>query len=868
MPEVRHIVSAEINPITREILFTKANESIVEFDTGILTIEFKMPKNFGQFDPENKPFDPENYAVDVNYTQADPAFGNGPGYTSEINENAFFYDQDEPDYVFFTWSPGSSAALVDGWLWFSVKIFDTEGGMWATKAKKVRVWPAVSGSAHDDSNDDKSRARYCVLYIPQTLNAGQKAQARSNIGITENAQGMLSGKNLVDSYSAANSTTGLRINVIADGENAIILSRDNPVVESQAISNRNIPVDYSIPFFQIKLKNDLARNTYYVLSFDCIGADDIIGGLPDYVLMCNSENGKHAQDDDVVIVSESFEICDGRNVVLFRPSCNIIDHLWFHEAPVSGSNVHNWTYRTSRPEETSRVNIWNIQIEAGTEATDYEPSSEAIFERAKEAAELTHTYIEQSTTEGWAVAEFEGVHYAATTPWVYENVHLLSSDEKFAEWGNRTADGYSYDFRISEILYAALPFPARYSSIHGNADRGALNICNVNGIGARAAIAIKFRLTSPYYKDNMDISRVVLRFFAADRRHVVQASPDFLYDESKAGEIVTCARSYTDSYDAGRRYVYGANIFYGENPDNPRKSNGRITDENGYAIMECDTFVGMVLRGIDYDHSPYNPSYNSPHTSSGWIFHEGVAGGWKQVKIVSSLPQNGDGYEENDVVGVNNNNSINYYILQSSHWVSYSSSNIHDGWYYIASTPGYWTSNGLQEGPDDNNPELNKRVVGINGNTGYEQLMIDTENSVPVWAQKLREVMTSDIAHKCYNRDLKYACDYAWLFWSITKEITESIGGEEVSKTLGCVFSDSSKAMPGDVAFMRVPDRGRWFDNISHCVIVTEGPDADGYLTIAEITGTTESGGRILQEVNMRYRNQEIAYFARPYGWY
>lgn len=180
-------LSASISPITREIMFYTQDASAVEFDGSIATIEFKMPRAFGQSDSASKPFHPDNYSVSIKYSQTDPRFRESGdlAYSDNIQSSAYTHlSGDANDCVHFIWTPPAIATANEGWMWFAVCVTDSSGHQWSTKAKKVRVWPAVNGEFVPPS-DPSSDLQYAVLYVAQTLTDAQKAQARSNLGIVE-----------------------------------------------------------------------------------------------------------------------------------------------------------------------------------------------------------------------------------------------------------------------------------------------------------------------------------------------------------------------------------------------------------------------------------------------------------------------------------------------------------------------------------------------------------------------------------------------------------------------------------------------------------------------------------------------------------
>lgn len=181
-------VSAVINPITREILFEQSGVSSVELDGGIWTVVFKMPQYFGQ--KGSLPLTNTNYEVTVNYSQNNPLL-NDDGYTDHIDTIETVEDAswENGKYVQFEWTPPAEASLKNGWLYFNIRIRDRQtNGIWATKAKKIRVNPVVIGGssssltpAQSDKIDELLDS-YPVAYgRQQNLSAEEKYRARTNI---------------------------------------------------------------------------------------------------------------------------------------------------------------------------------------------------------------------------------------------------------------------------------------------------------------------------------------------------------------------------------------------------------------------------------------------------------------------------------------------------------------------------------------------------------------------------------------------------------------------------------------------------------------------------------------------------------------
>lgn len=72
------------------------------------------------------------------------------------------------------------------------------------------------------------------------------------------------------------------------------------------------------------------------------------------------------------------------------------------------------------------------------------------------------------------------------------------------------------------------------------------------------------------------------------------------YCEPKALEVVRVAESYWIARAQGRKFFYKNGITF------LRKTTNPVNDSNGAAIIDCSTFIHLVLRGISYELSPYS----------------------------------------------------------------------------------------------------------------------------------------------------------------------------------------------------------------------------------------------------------------------
>lgn len=81
------------------------------------------------------------------------------------------------------------------------------------------------------------------------------------------------------------------------------------------------------------------------------------------------------------------------------------------------------------------------------------------------------------------------------------------------------------------------------------------------------------------------------------------ARQDLPWCGSAANQAVAVARSYWDARISSKRaFTYsGGKTFYNTDKDGPYP----VNDENGNGLIDCSTFIRLVLSGVDYLHSPY-----------------------------------------------------------------------------------------------------------------------------------------------------------------------------------------------------------------------------------------------------------------------
>lgn len=151
------------------------------------------------------------------------------------------------------------------------------------------------------------------------------------------------------------------------------------------------------------------------------------------------------------------------------------------------------------------------------------------------------------------------------------------------------------NYNYSEKMYVNAPMPFNNLNVAGSTDRNLQTVVNTN---PQNHVGLEFRVVTPYNYDlNMETNvRLILSGLIREPRQ----NPTATYNAVIGQQIANLALTYYDAMLNGRQFSYGRNFFYTSEPDDI------INDSQGRGRMECDTFVGMVLRGIPYEISPYS----------------------------------------------------------------------------------------------------------------------------------------------------------------------------------------------------------------------------------------------------------------------
>jgi hypothetical protein len=163
---------------------------------------------------------------------------------------------------------------------------------------------------------------------------------------------------------------------------------------------------------------------------------------------------------------------------------------------------------------------------------------------------------------------------------------LAMENTAFAPAGTYSVTGETY----SAQQYVALPFPMESVALTGGGGRNGIRVSNVAIEGNVGAV---FRLVSPVNTS----TTTTLRLLMAGGLATPPDNPPAGYSGTNAGKTVEIAETYLKD----GRWRYGQNWLRSGNSGNA----GLVNDTDGKGLIECDTLVTLILRGLKYSQSPY-----------------------------------------------------------------------------------------------------------------------------------------------------------------------------------------------------------------------------------------------------------------------
>lgn len=333
--------------------------------------------------------------------------------------------------------------------------------------------------------------------------------------------------------------------------------------------------------------------------------------------------GKYATTDNLLEVAEEWGFLAHKNVqMLFGTdalpaSANLNDYImprvWYcttENAPtIVNAPYRNYGFKLT-VERVGNSSSSNVQQTVTT------PSSALTFFIRRKVDGVWKPWQQLSLKEG--VIQYQ----EATTPgW---HVQLARSGYVTADMqkncsgatieGSYSRSGVAY----STTVYLPLPYPMGSMALTGAGKAGGIYVSNVyhnNSVGA------SFKLISPMGgNDGAAIAsdanvRLSLNGAVADP----PANPPGAITVNAAADALGLAQSYVDAAAGGRSFAYDYNWFH-----YPGNSARNELNTNGAGRVQCDTYMGLVLRGIGYEDSPYYPGDDPDNPSYPETYNYGV----------------------------------------------------------------------------------------------------------------------------------------------------------------------------------------------------------------------------------------------------
>lgn len=341
---------------------------------------------------------------------------------------------------------------------------------------------------------------------------------------------------------------------------------------------------------------------------------------------------------------------------------------------------------------------------------------------------------------------------------------------------------------FSEVMKVALPTPVEGFGITATCDTDG---CWVSDLNIADRSRLNFRIWFPY---NFTAPKTVhVRFTLTSKIRQAPLNPTKAFNAVNAAQLVNIAKTYVDAQIGGRAFGYGRNFFYESAPH-------VINNNNGAGMLECDTFVGLCLRGIPYAKSPYmnlTPSFTYDYNDL-----------YKDISSAAAWQANTQ-YSIGDIVTVSDQIST-YWECTSDHTSG------------ATFNPSYWKSVWV----------INPDNIG--------------------WSTTLNNLMHP--ANPYIRRDIRFAPDYAFMAWSVAGSVFSNT--EEVKTGDIAIWVRRIHTMTSFGGYSQSPG----FDNVGHIGIISI---EDGVKYLYHVSTANATEGRIVEKRRLDVMNEQPTYYAR-----
>lgn len=198
----------------------------------------------------------------------------------------------------------------------------------------------------------------------------------------------------------------------------------------------------------------------------------------------------------------------------------------------------------------------------------------------------------QSSQTKWNVVNVNNKYILSLAD--YTPKHLLEPYTRQTVSGNDRVAIMAYSKSPLEI---PLPDPIILAGASATAEVGFAYGANISAVN-NASLIYREVTNNPSIIDNAE-HQFFNHWTVTGSRATPPSEPAISAgSDSQRSEVISIAQSYLDALNSGRVFGYGENFI-------SYNGSTALNDANGRAMMECDTFISLVMSGIAYSNSAY-----------------------------------------------------------------------------------------------------------------------------------------------------------------------------------------------------------------------------------------------------------------------